>query len=187
MKNAARERRLTLMTMICASSSSLAFQVLLFQVTMAKKDAESDYLGPACEQFELSRRLLCNCTATDNPTELYRLDRHPAITNKSKMSVKLRTERRRLSREKQRRSSLEESATFSEAGYESRVQQLSAEARDLDDKLCMALSELEPLPFETKLDVKYRDEVRLCCYSLLSKNVGVWNVGPVIRAVTVCH
>ena len=378
MKNAARERRLTLMIMICASSSSLAFQVLLLQVTMAKKDAESDYPGPACEQFELSRRLLRNWTATENPAELYRLDRHPAITNKlvlellgfesslavvgrwiagiygqeisdaylkaissslrrlkdarakllkdkktekieelgqtvfnfpssslpsarsesrvdtrsacsslnlqgggevespvlskiedsafsgslisklsneiselqdklaqevalredlestldlfkkrlhalrvkylrhekhheairsqneelqtlatdlnqqvsasqdksAEMSVKLRTERRRLSREKQRRSSLEESATFSETGYKSRVQQLSGAARDLDDKLCMALSELEPLPFETKVDGKYGDEVRLCCYSLLSKNVGVWNVGPVIRAVT---
>ena len=85
----------------------------------------------------------------------------------AEMSTKLRTERCRISREKQR-SSLEESATFSEAGYKSRVQQPLVEARDLDDKPCMALSHLEPPPFETKEDDRYWDEVGLCCYSSLS-------------------
>ena len=84
----------------------------------------------------------------------------------AEMSTKLRTERCRISREKQR-SSLEESATFSEAGYKSRVQQPLVEARDLDDKPCMALSDLEP-PFETNVDDRYWDEVGLCCYSSLS-------------------
>ena len=57
------------------------------------------------------------------------------------------------------------------------------EARDLDDKPCMALSDLEPPPFETKVDDRYWDEVGLCCYSSFSKR-GVWNMSPVIRAVT---
>ncbi|XP_065191546.1 uncharacterized protein LOC135822664 [Sycon ciliatum] len=35
----------------------------------------------------------------------------------------------------------------------------------------------------SKVDGKYTTEVRQCCYELLGKNVGVWNVGPVIRSV----
>ena len=30
---------------------------------------------------------------------------------------------------------------------------------------------------------KYTDDVRTCCYELLSLNVGTWNAIPVIKAV----
>ena len=35
----------------------------------------------------------------------------------------------------------------------------------------------------TKIDGKYTDEVRQCCFDLLSMNVGVWNVRPVMKSV----
>ncbi|XP_065187394.1 uncharacterized protein LOC135818005 [Sycon ciliatum] len=34
-----------------------------------------------------------------------------------------------------------------------------------------------------KVDGEYTPEVRQCCYDLLAKNVGVWNLGSVIRSV----
>ena len=41
--------------------------------------------------------------------------------------------------------------------------------------------------FETKVGGggggQYRDEVRKCCYDILARNVGVWNVRPVITSV----
>ena len=33
----------------------------------------------------------------------------------------------------------------------------------------------------TRVDGKYTDEVRQCCFDLLSMNVGVWNIQPVIN------
>ena len=37
--------------------------------------------------------------------------------------------------------------------------------------------------FATKVGGQYRDEVRKCWYDILARNVGVWNVRPVITSV----
>ena len=48
---------------------------------------------------------------------------------------------------------------------------------------CLLDLEKSPPQIISKVDGKYTAEVRQCCYELLAKNVGVWNVAPVIRSV----
>ncbi len=81
------------------------------------------------------------------------------------------------------------------------MEQLKAQTRELDkavtelhseldsvqderEFLLQSVAELESCTFETKQHKqKYLDNVRQCCIELLSMNVGIKNVEPVIRSV----
>lgn len=71
-------------------------------------------------------------------------------------------------------------AQHAEAKARSEIRRLELKVDDLQSQL----EEGEKSPFIcTMAGGQYTDEIRKCCLELLSLNVGVWNVGHVIRSV----
>lgn len=65
-----------------------------------------------------------------------------------------------------------------------RVKELEGTVEELEAQLDLESSfRAMHIIIEAKVEGRYTPEVRQCCYELLAKNVGVWNVGPVIRSV----
>ena len=68
---------------------------------------------------------------------------------------------------------------FKEQGEELKLAKENIEVQQpiIDD---LSATDQELLP---KIDGKYTDEVRQCCFELLSMNDGVWNPQPVMNSV----
>ena len=107
------------------------------------------------------------------------------------VKLKLNREQHRVHSQKKKAECLEESLEdFKEQARDMTVKcgELSKEIAFLRNEVDVQQNIIDELlgsdqMIVTKVDGKYTDEVRQCCFDLLSMNVGVWNIQPVIKAV----
>ena len=98
---------------------------------------------------------------------------------------RLSSEQKRVHYHKKKANNLVEVVKIMKRKYQAYTvpaKKLEAEVKVLTESLEMqeTLTGVTDDEIATKIDGKFTEDVRQCCFELLSMNVGVWNIRPVI-------